>query len=96
VPDNDQIDQLEREQTNGNKASKAYENWVQPFIKAKKELLFQAFNDLPITATADLSEVKRMMQTLDAFENEMKQFIDTGKMAGLAISESMPKDEEKH
>jgi len=37
-----------------------------------------------------------MMQTLDAFGNEIKGFIDTGRMAGMAISELMPKDEEKH
>lgn len=93
----DQItEQLNDEVTRGRQAERVFIDFVEPFLKAKRELLFQAFNDLPITATEDLAEVKRMGQTINAFEQEFKNFIDTGKMAAVAISELMPKDEDKH
>lgn len=92
-----EFEQLQAEQIKGAKAERIYETYVVPFIKAKKEILFKAFNDLPISATEDLAEVKRMNQTIDAFAQEFLTFIETGKMADVILSREMDlTDQEKH
>lgn len=83
-----EVDKLKLEQLQGSRAEHAYEEFIKPFVDQKLELLFQAFNDLPLTAQEDLMEVKRMLYAVNALDDEIKSIITTGKMASKLLSES--------
>jgi len=85
--DRDTIEKLRDEQIDGNKASIIFETWVAPFIEYKKKELFAAFIDVSYDDIDTLTEIKRMMNTIDQFGLEIAGFIDTGKMASISLSE---------
>lgn len=89
-----EVDKLKDEQLRGSRAEHAYEEFIKPFVEQKLQLLFQAFNELPLTAKDDLMEVKRMLYAVNALDDEIKSLITTGKMASKLLSES--EEEVKH
>ena len=89
-----EIDKLKDEQLLGSRAEHAYEEFIKPFVENKRQVLFQAFRDLPLTAEIELMEVKRMMYAVNALDDEIKSVITTGRMASKTLSES--ENEVKH
>ena len=85
-------EQLENEQLLGNRAQRAYDEFIKPFIEDKRRILFEAFQAIRISDTDDLMEVKRMLSAIDALDIEIRTVIDTGKLA----SESLKQNEEIH
>ncbi len=75
------VDKAQEELLLGQKAKSAYDQFIEPFLKAKREDLFNAFQNVPIMQKDDLVEIKRMLMTLDALEIDVKNIIDTGIMA---------------
>lgn len=85
-------EQLELEQSRGSRAQNAYDGYIQNFCEEKRAVLFDAFRNLPLTAEADLMEVKRMLYAVDQLEIDITQQIETGKMASQALN----KEETQH
>ena len=83
----EQTEQLSLEQLEGGKAQKAYDDFIGPFIEDKKQTLFQAFCDLPLSDTENLMEVKRMMFAVETLDTEIKTVIQTGEMASHTLNE---------
>ena len=80
-------EQLENEQIAGNAASHAYNQFIKGFVEEKRQTLFQAFRNLPLTAEDNLMEVKRMLFAVDTLEQDILTVIDTGKLASTALNE---------
>ena len=74
-------EKLQNEQLIGSKAKHAYEEFIYNFCKEKRDLLFQNFQALPLTAEREMMEVKRMLAAVDTLEDEIITIINTGKLA---------------
>lgn len=84
-------EQLHREIDTGIKAGKFYDQFVKAFVEEKRQLIFEAFEASLPNDTEALSELRRMLSTINRFDVEIKAFIETGQMAQISI-----KDQEKH
>ena len=82
----EQKEQLENEQFKGAAAERTYNSYVKEFCEQKRLALFDAFRNLPLTATDELMEVKRMLYAVDTLETEVLMEIKTGEMASEALS----------
>lgn len=87
-------EQFELEQSKGRKAQTVYDGYVKNFCQLKRESLFMAFSELPLTAEKELMEVKRMLYAIDTLETEIVSQINTGKMASQILTEAEPPAED--
>lgn len=85
-------EQLENEQLEGRKAKQLHEAYVEQFCQAKRESLFMAFSELPLSAKKEIMEVKRMLFAVDTLEAELISKIQTGQMASKALEAAEPKE----
>jgi len=86
----EQREQLENEQIIGRKAKSTYEAYIKDFVTNKRQSLFMAFSELPLSAEKELMEVKRMLFAIDTLEAEIVSQIDTGRMATQVLEEAEP------
>lgn len=84
----EQVEQLQVEQVLGKKAKNVYDTYIQDFCKAKRDILFESFRALPLSAEEDLMEIKRMLYAVDTLEEEIVSQIQTGKMASQTLNEA--------
>lgn len=78
----------EEELAKGHRAERAYQEFVAPFIKEKKQIFYEAFNSTEPDDTNRLSQIRRMVMTLDTLDQEMKAYMTTGQMARIQLEES--------
>jgi len=88
-----QLEQLEQEDRVGRAANNAYESFIGPFMTAKREDLFNVFQQISIEDTDLLQETKRQLLVLNSLDQEIKTIIETGKMASQQLA-NQPR--EKH
>jgi len=82
-------ERLQEEQRLGNAAQHAYDNFIKGFVQEKQQLLFEAFEALPLTAELEMMEVKRMLTAVGTLNDEIKTIIATGKMASEMIKQEV-------
>ena len=80
-------DKLRDEVALAGRARKAYELFIKGFIEQKREDLFEVFCDLQNTDTEGLIEVKRMLSAINALEMDVRNVLDTGKLAQTMLNE---------
>lgn len=85
----EQEEKLQNEQMLGNHAQSAYNNFIKEFCEQKREALFDAFRQLPLTAELEMMEVKRMLTAVDTLDADIQSVITTGKMATMAINKEV-------
>lgn len=81
------IEQFEKERELGNKAEKAYNDFISAFVANKRKALFQNFCDISIEHTEALLESKRLLAVVDNLEDEILNIIQTGKLASKSLEE---------
>ena len=91
----EQQEQLENERIRGDTASHSYEGYIKNFCRLKRETLFMAFSEMPLTAEHELMEVKRMLFAIDTLEAEIISEIKTGELATISLNEAQ-KGQEVH
>ena len=84
----EQVDQLTNEQVLGKKSKSIYDAYIKDFCEAKRDILFESFRALPLSAEQDLMEVKRMLYAIDTLEEEIVSQIQTGEMASKTLNEA--------
>ena len=82
-------EQLQNEQMLGNSAQHAYDTFIKDFCQRKRELLFESFRALPLSAELEIAEVKRMLAAVDTLDDEIKTVIETGKLATTALGKEV-------
>lgn len=82
----EQQEQLENEQIKGSAAEHSYAQFIKGFVDDKRTSLFEAFRILPLSAEAEIMEVKRMLFAVDTLEQEIITVIQTGQMAGKTLN----------
>ena len=84
---NPYTEQFEKERELGNKAEKAYNDFISAFVANKRKALFQNFCDISIEHTEALLESKRLLAVVDNLEDEILNIIQTGKLASKSLEE---------
>ena len=82
----EQQEQLENEKVRGTTALHSYEAYIKNFCDSKRETLFMAFSELPLSAERELMEVKRMLFAIDTLEAEILSEIKTGELAAISLN----------
>jgi len=76
----------ELEVINGNKAQKAYNDFIGPFIENKRKEFYETFMSVGIEPEP-LMELKRMLTALESLDVEIRSIINTGLMASNILNE---------
>lgn len=82
-----QREQLENEASIGRKANSSYVDFVGPFMEKKRQDLYNSFQIVSIENTDALTEVKRQLIVLNNLDQEIKNIIETGKLASQQLSQ---------
>lgn len=85
---NDERARLESEREIGEMHQRAWKHSVEPFVKAKKAELYEAFINHPSTDKDGLMLIKLQINALISMGDEFQTFINTGKLARQQIEEN--------
>jgi len=76
---------LLEESAKGRRAEAMYKEFLEPFFKNKEEVLIEAFRKVSVTDSNALTNIRMQFKALDALNDEMKSFIQTGKLASTTL-----------
>lgn len=88
----EQRNQLSDERAQGNRAERAYSEFIKPFIEAMNKQLYDAFNSVSPIDTASLADIRRTQMVVNELEANIKEFITTGNMASLMLNQEKNDD----
>ena len=72
---------LESEVAKGDEYQRVFQSYVGPFIEAKRQLLFEAFQEVPVSNVDQLKDIKLQLTAINSLEAHFQEFINTGKPA---------------
>lgn len=84
--------QLRDEVVKAHRAEAAYKEFVKPFVDANKLSLISALENTDPVNFDSVREIHRMILVLNKFNDGMKEYVTTGKLARLALNESKEND----
>jgi len=88
----DETHQLTQEQMRGDRAKRAYDEFIRPFVEEKMKVFFEAFGTCEPDDVKRLSEIRRMSMAVQALDDEIKSFITTGQMARIQLEDNNATD----
>lgn len=89
----EELAQLTKEQARGERARRAYDEFIHPFVEEKMRVFFEAFQACEPDNIRRLSEIRRMSMAIQALDDEIKSFITTGKMAEMQLEDTNATDQ---
>lgn len=72
---------LESEVAKGDEYQRVFQSYVGPFIEAKRQLLFEAFQEVSVSNVEQLKDIKLQLTAINSLEAHFKEFMNTGKLA---------------
>lgn len=72
---------LESEVAKGDEYQRVFQSYVGPFIEAKRQLLFEAFQEVPVSNVEQLKDIKLQLTAINSLEAHFQEFMNTGKLA---------------
>ena len=72
---------LESEIAKGDEYQRVFQSYVGPFIEAKRQLLFEAFQEVPVSNVDQLKDIKLQLTAINSLEAHFQEFMNTGKLA---------------
>lgn len=81
----EQYEQLENEVLRGQRAQRAYDDFIKEFVDTKKAILFDNFCNINISEPEKLLEARRLVTVLEDLEASIVTIINTGKMAAKTL-----------
>lgn len=72
---------LESEVAKGDEYQRVFQSYVGPFIEAKRQLLFEAFQEVPVSNIDQLKDIKLQLTAINSLEAHFQEFMNTGKLA---------------
>ena len=76
---------LESEVAKGDDYQRVFNSYVGPFIEAKKEVLFAAFQEVPVSNVEQLKDIKLQLTAINSLEAHFREFMNTGKLAKVQL-----------
>ena len=65
----------------GDEYQRVFESYVGPFIEAKRQVLFDAFQQVSVADVDALKDIKLQLTAINSLEAHFNEFITTGKLA---------------
>lgn len=56
-------------------------SYIMPFIEEKRQILFDAFQNVPVANMDTLKDIKMQLTAINSLEAHFREFITTGKLA---------------
>ena len=56
-------------------------SYIMPFIEEKRQILFDAFQNVPVANMEALKDIKMQLTAINSLEAHFREFITTGKLA---------------
>jgi len=81
----EQYEQLENEVLRGQRAQRAYDEFIKEFVELKKVILFNNFCNIGVSETEKLQEARRLVTVIEDLEAHIITIINTGKMAAKTL-----------
>ena len=81
----EQYEQLENEVLRGQRAQRAYDEFIKEFVELKRVILFNNFCSVSVSETEKLQEARRLVTVLGDLESDILSVINTGKMAAKTL-----------
>ena len=72
---------LEAEVAKGDEYQRVFQSYVGPFIEAKRQLLFEAFQEVPVSNVDQLKDIKLQLTAINSLQAHFQEFMNTGKLA---------------
>ena len=72
---------LESEVAKGDEYQRVFQLYVCPFIEAKRQLLFEAFQEVSVSNVEQLKDIKLQLTAINSLEAHFQEFMNTGKLA---------------
>ena len=88
-----QVSRIDDEINLGRRAKHAWDEFVEPFHKAKSEELFEAFKRAKSTDVESLSLIKMQLNCLDMLLDNFKFYIETGVLAEIELENGKSKSD---
>lgn len=57
------------------------DSYMMPFIEEKRQILFDAFQNVPVANVEALKDIKMQLTAINSLEAHFREFITTGKLA---------------
>lgn len=76
-----EIAKLQSEVAKGDEYKRVFDSYIGPFIEAKKQVLFEAFQTIPVGNVEALKDVKLQLTAINSLQAHFEEFMNTGKLA---------------
>lgn len=80
---------LEMEQAKGEEYQRVFDAYIKPFIDAKSQVLFEAFQATPVGDVEMLKDIKLQLTAIRSLEAHFGEFITTGKFAKIQLENDL-------
>ena len=76
-----EVAKLQAEVATGDEYQRVFQSYVGPFIEAKKQVLFEHFQTIPVGNVEALKDIKLQLTAINSLQAHFKEFMNTGKLA---------------
>ena len=76
-----EIAKLQQEVAKGDEFKRIFDGYVGPFIEAKKQVLFEHFQTIPVGNVEALKDIKLQLTAINSLQAHFQEFMNTGKLA---------------
>ena len=76
-----EVAKLQAEVATADEYQRVFDSYVGPFIEAKKQVLFEHFQTIPVGNVEALKDIKLQLTAINSLQAHFKEFMNTGKLA---------------
>lgn len=80
-----EVAKLQAEVAKGDEYQRVFDSYIGPFIEAKKQVLFEAFQSVPVGSVEALKDIKLQLTAINSLEAHFKEFMTTGGLAKIQL-----------
>lgn len=76
-----EVAKLQAEVATADEYQRVFDSYVGPFIEAKKQVLFEHFQTIPVGNVEALKNIKLQLTAINSLQAHFQEFMNTGKLA---------------
>ena len=76
-----EVAKLQAEVATADEYQRVFDSYVGPFIEAKKQVLFEHFQTIPVCNVEALKDIKLQLTAINSLQAHFQEFMNTGKLA---------------
>lgn len=79
------VAKAQAEVAKGDEYKRVFDSYIGPFIEAKRQVLFDAFQEVPVGQVDVLKDIKLQLTAINALEAHFQEFMTTGELAKMQL-----------